>query len=108
MLPASSPLSAASRPEETEAHSRQNRSRDGGTDMLRRAESVLRDIYDAWRAQDLDQVASYFPEEFSHTVCIPTEVHPLGGLRTGKSSAMERLRLIAADFDFLKFDTSRR
>ncbi len=75
--------------------------------MTRRAESVLRSLYDAWRAQDLEQVASYLPDEFSHTVCIPAEILPLGGLCAGKRSAMERLRLIAAQFDFLKFDTSR-
>jgi hypothetical protein len=35
----------------------------------------------------------------------PTEIHPPGGLYKGKA-AMDRIRAVAAEFDFLKFDTS--
>jgi ketosteroid isomerase-like protein len=75
--------------------------------MLRYAESVLRDLYDAWRAQDIETVASYLPGEFSHTVYIPADVHPMGGTCTGKISSMQRLSLIAAEFDLLHFETIR-
>jgi hypothetical protein len=43
---------------------------------MTKTETVLNDIYDAWRAQDLEWLASYLPEEFAHTVDIPPEVHP--------------------------------
>lgn len=75
--------------------------------MTKRAECILRNIYDAWRDQDLDQVASLLPDEFSHTIHIPSELHPLGGTCNGKRGSMLRLSLIAAEFDVLKFDTSR-
>ena len=39
-------------------------------------------------------------------VHIPTEIHPLGGACHGKAAAIERLGLIASQFDFLRFDTS--
>jgi ketosteroid isomerase-like protein len=74
--------------------------------MSKSTEMVLREIYDAWRAQDLDWLASYLPDNFCHVVHIPTVVHPLGGISKGKQASLERLRIITVDFDFLKFDTS--
>ena len=73
---------------------------------MTKTETVISDIYDAWRSQDLDRLASYLPNDFSHMVYIPTEVHPLGGLCSGKKAALARLGLIAAEFDFLRFDTN--
>ena len=73
---------------------------------MTKTETVISDIYDAWRSQDLDRLASYLPNDFSHVVYIPTEVYPLGGLCSGKKAALARLGLIAAEFDFLRFDTS--
>jgi ketosteroid isomerase-like protein len=72
---------------------------------MTKTETVLSDIYDAWRSQDLDRLATYLPNDFSHVVYIPTEVHPLGGLCNGKQAVLARLGLIAAEFDFLRFDT---
>jgi ketosteroid isomerase-like protein len=74
--------------------------------MRRGAAKVLRDIYDAWRVQDLDAVAGHLPDEFRHDVHIPTGVFHLGGLRAGKESALERLRLVIVEFDFLSFNAS--
>jgi hypothetical protein len=68
--------------------------------------TVLVDIYDAWRTQNLDLLATYLPGDFCHTVYIPKEIHPLGGMCQGKVAAVDRLRLIASEFDFLRFDTS--
>lgn len=68
--------------------------------------SLLGDIYDAWRAQDLELLASYLPVDFCHMIYIPQQVHPLGGLTQGKKASVERLGLIAAQFDILRFDTS--
>lgn len=67
---------------------------------------ILGDIYDAWRAQDVDLLASYLPVDFCHMIYIPQEVHPLGGHAKGKTASVKRLQLIAAEFDFLCFDTS--
>ena len=74
--------------------------------MTKSAGTILGDIYDAWRAQDLELLASYLPNDFCHVVHIPTEIHPLGGHCEGKKAALERLRVIATEFDFLRFDTS--
>jgi ketosteroid isomerase-like protein len=71
-----------------------------------KTETVIGDIYDAWRAQDLEWLASYLPDDFCHMIYIPTEVHPLGGLCRGKEAALKRFSLIAVQFDFLRFDTS--
>ena len=73
---------------------------------MTKTETIISDIYDAWRAQDLDRLASYLPEDFSHMIYIPTEVHPLGGLCRGKEASVGSLGLIAMQFDFLRFDTS--
>lgn len=73
---------------------------------MTKTETIIADIYDAWRAQDLEWLASYLPDDFTHMIYIPAEVHPLGGLCRGKAAALERLGLIAHQFDFLRFDTS--
>jgi ketosteroid isomerase-like protein len=65
----------------------------------------VRRIYDAWLAHDIDTLAGFFPENFSHTLHLPTEIHPLGGHYTGKA-AVERICSVAADFDFISFDAS--
>jgi ketosteroid isomerase-like protein len=70
---------------------------------MTKTETIINDIYDAWRAQDLDWLASYLPDDFSHMIYIPTEVHPLGGLCNGKAAALGRLALIAVQFDCLHF-----
>jgi ketosteroid isomerase-like protein len=73
---------------------------------MTKTETVLTDIYDAWRSQDLDRLASYLPDDFCHIIYIPPEIHPLGGVSNGKRASLDRLGLIAHDFDFLRFDTS--
>src|SRR5665811_80173 len=74
--------------------------------MMTKPETILCEIYDAWRAQDLEWLASYLPVDFCHVIHIPAEIHPLGGVARGKDAAIERLAVIADDFDFLRFDTS--
>jgi hypothetical protein len=44
--------------------------------------------------------------DFCHVIYIPTEIHPLGGVSNGKRPSLERLSLIAEDFEILLFDTS--
>jgi ketosteroid isomerase-like protein len=73
---------------------------------MTKTETIIGDIYDAWRAQDLEWLASYLPDDFTHMIYIPTEVHPLGGLCRGKAAALQRLGLVALQFDLLRFDTS--
>jgi hypothetical protein len=58
--------------------------------MVKATGTILSDIYDAWRAQDLEWLASYLPDDFCHVMHIPTEIHPLGGTRCGKKVALER------------------
>jgi ketosteroid isomerase-like protein len=71
-----------------------------------KTESIIGDIYDAWRAQDLAWLASYLPDDFAHMIHVPTEIHPLGGLASGKEAALERLRIVAHQFHLIRFDTS--
>jgi hypothetical protein len=68
--------------------------------------SVLGDIYDAWRAQNLDLLATYLPDDFSHRINIPPSVYPLGGERVGKKAALERLGQIFAQFDTQRLSTN--
>jgi hypothetical protein len=56
-------------------------------------------IYDAWRDHDLDRLASYMPNDFSHHMNIPLEMLAVGGVRLGKEAAIERLRQIFDSFD---------
>jgi hypothetical protein len=72
---------------------------------MTKTETIINDIYDAWRLQDIDLLASYLPADFSHMIYIPTDLHPLGGLCSGKAAALRRLGLIAIQFDVLRFDT---
>jgi ketosteroid isomerase-like protein len=73
---------------------------------MTKTEAILSDIYDAWRAQDLEWLASYLPDDFSHMVYVPREIHPLGGLCRGKAAAMQRFAAVAHEFDLLHYDTS--
>jgi ketosteroid isomerase-like protein len=67
--------------------------------------AILSDFYDAWRAQELDWLASYLPDDFCHTMVFPVEIHPLAGTARGKRAVMERWRLYTASYEFLHFDT---
>jgi ketosteroid isomerase-like protein len=73
---------------------------------MTKTESIISDIYDAWRAQDLEWLASYLPEDFSHMVYVPREIHPLGGLCRGKAAALQRWTQVSQEFDLLRYDTS--
>lgn len=73
---------------------------------MTRPETIVCEIYDAWRAQDMEWLASYLPDDFCHVIHIPTEIHPLGGTSRGKAASIARLGVIADDFEILHFDTS--
>jgi ketosteroid isomerase-like protein len=67
---------------------------------------MLTDIYDAWQAQNLDLLATYLPDDFSHFINIPPEMHPLGWVRHGKTAALERLGQIFQQFETEHLETS--
>jgi ketosteroid isomerase-like protein len=73
--------------------------------MAKTVGAILGDIYDAWRAQDLDWLASYLPDDFCHVVHVPESVHPLGGARKGKRLAIERWAVMLARYEILRYDT---
>jgi ketosteroid isomerase-like protein len=73
--------------------------------MAKTVGAILGDIYDAWRAQDLDWLASYLPDDFCHVVHVPESVHPLGGARKGKRLAIERWAMMLARYEILRYDT---
>jgi SnoaL-like domain len=74
--------------------------------MSKATGAVLADIYDAWRAHDLEWLASYLPDDFCHVIHVPITIHPLGGPRQGKKVAIERWRQILERYEILRFDTS--
>jgi ketosteroid isomerase-like protein len=67
---------------------------------------ILQDIYDAWRAQDLDWLASYLPNDFGHIINVPACIGPTAGSCRGKKAVIERWGAVMNDFEFLVFDTS--
>ena len=73
---------------------------------MTKTESILTDIYDAWRAQDIEWLGSYFPNDFCHMVYVPKEIHPLGGLCRGKAAVLQRYAIVAQEHDLLRYDTS--
>ena len=52
--------------------------------MTKTMETILGDIYDAWRAQDLDWLASYLPDDFCHVMHLPAGLCAIGGRCEGK------------------------
>jgi ketosteroid isomerase-like protein len=66
--------------------------------------SILNDIYDAYRAQHLDWLGTYLPEDFCHVLHIPATVHPMAGICRGKQAVLDRWRVCIAPYDFLNFD----
>ena len=52
--------------------------------MAKTVRAILGDIYDAWRAQNLDWMATYLPDDFCHVIHIPADLHPLGGTRQAR------------------------
>jgi ketosteroid isomerase-like protein len=74
--------------------------------MVKTVGAILGDIYDAWRAHDLDWLASYLPDDFCHVMHIPESVHPLGGARKGKRLVIERWAVLLARYEILRYDTS--
>jgi ketosteroid isomerase-like protein len=73
---------------------------------MTKIESIVSDIYDAWRAQDVAWLGTYLPNDFSHMVYVPKEIHPLGGLCQGKAAVLQRFTIVAQDYDLLRYDTS--
>jgi hypothetical protein len=55
-------------------------------------ETIIAEIYDAWRAQGLEWLASYLPDDFCHIICVPQDIHPLGSVCRGGSDPIERTR----------------
>ena len=74
--------------------------------MTKTMETILGDIYDAWRAQDLEWLASYLPDDFYHVMHIPVAVCAIGGPCEGNLHVLERWRSVVPQFDILRFDTS--
>lgn len=68
------------------------------------AETLLRQMYDAWRRQDLEFIAASLPDDVTHDIKISTEMHPLGGMCEGKVAVMERLAALGQDFEIVAYD----
>jgi hypothetical protein len=55
---------------------------EGGT--MTNPETIVGEIYDAWRAQDLDWLVSYLSDDFCHIIHIPQET----GTCRGKAASI--------------------
>ena len=71
---------------------------------MTKTETILNDIYDAWRAMDPEWLGTYLPDDFWHMVYVPKQVHPLGGLCVGKTAALQRFAIVAREYDLLRYD----
>ncbi|MGH6736164.1 MAG: nuclear transport factor 2 family protein [Methyloceanibacter sp.] len=67
--------------------------------------TILGDIYDAWRDQDLDRLASYLPDDFCHTINFPTDLHHAGGSYAGKQAVLARWQQVFSEFDCEQLET---
>lgn len=67
-------------------------------------DTIIGDFYDAWRAQDLEWLASYLPNDFSHAIYVPREIYRDGGECQGKMQVIERWRSIVPQCEFLRFE----
>ncbi len=74
--------------------------------MVKTMREILGDIYDAWRAQNLDWLATYLPDDFCHVIHIPVTIHPLGGTLHGKKLAIERWSTFMQRYEILCYDTT--
>jgi hypothetical protein len=74
--------------------------------MTQTMETILGDIYDAWRAQDLEWLASYLPDDFCHVMYLPAALYPDGGACQGKPHVLERWRNLLPIFEVVRYDTS--
>lgn len=72
--------------------------------MPEKTRTLVADIYDAWRAQDLDWLGTYLPDDFSHLIHLPPG-SGLGGLRKGKEAVIRRWRLLLETYEIVRFDT---
>ena len=77
-----------------------------GVGSMSKTGAILNDIYDAYRAQNLDWLATYLPDDFCHVMHFPTVLHPLAGACQGKQAVLDRWRLYLAPLEILRFDTS--
>jgi ketosteroid isomerase-like protein len=68
--------------------------------------AILNDIYDAWRAQNLDWLATYLPDDFCHVLHLPGSLHPRTGMLQGKQAVLDRWQMHIDPLEFLLFDTS--
>ena len=73
---------------------------------MTKTETIIADIYDAWRAQDIEWLGSYLPNDFCHMVYVPKEIHPLGGLCRGKAAVLQRFAIVTQEHNLLRYDTS--
>ena len=55
--------------------------------MTKTMETVLGDIYDAWRVQDLDWLASYLPDDFWHVMHFPPGSIRQGGVAQANNAS---------------------
>ena len=73
--------------------------------MTKTMETILGDIYDAWRAQDLEWLASYLPDDFYHVMHIPwRSVRSAGAARVSCTCWSDGA--LVPQFDIIRFDTS--
>ncbi|MGD9866946.1 MAG: nuclear transport factor 2 family protein [Hyphomicrobiales bacterium] len=64
---------------------------------------LLHTIYKALQKRDTEVFGRYLADDARHHIHVPIEVHPIGGLRTGKVAIIERMNEIARSFTTLSF-----
>lgn len=64
---------------------------------------LLQAIYKALHKRDTEVLGRYLAEDVQHNIRVPADVHPMGGLRTGKVAVIERFNEIGRRFNTLSF-----
>ena len=67
--------------------------------MTKPARAILAEIYDAWRAHDLDWLGTYLPADFSHSLNIPMGDVARRRHQAGKRAVLRRLGEVFDGFD---------
>jgi ketosteroid isomerase-like protein len=70
------------------------------------SDAIITDIYDAWRTQNLDLLATYLPDDFCHSVLFSRQVDDRAGECRGKTPALDRWRDYMEVFDYVRFETT--
>jgi ketosteroid isomerase-like protein len=67
-------------------------------------EGIVEAIYASWRARDLAALMAYCGDDIVFTIHVPQDSGAFAGESCGRTAMLARLKMIVAEFDFLRFE----